>query len=408
MKFSTAFKAADILLPTSCDMTKWSCVACDQYTGEPEYWRDVENIVGDSVGTLRLTLPEIYLESDDVAERIGAVNANIKSYLEAGVFREYKNTMIYLERTQADGRIRRGLVGAIDLEEYDYHIGSKSAVRATEATVAERIPPRLKIRENALIELPHIMILIDDPEYTVIEPLERKSLEKLYDFELMKNGGHIKGYKLGEEDMETVDNALAKLSCKCELLYAMGDGNHSLATAKEHYEKLKREHPGEDMSNHPARYALCEIVNLHSEALEFEAIHRIVMHVDTKTMLADMQEVLGLSYDESEQGLWVHVAGDRKRMYIHKPSSKLTVGSLQNYLDKYIKTHGGKIDYIHGADVLHKLSYESDSIGFELETMKKSELFEAVTADGALPRKTFSMGHAYDKRYYLEARKITK
>lgn len=408
MKFSTAFKAADILLPTNCDMTKWSCVACDQYTSEPEYWHDVETFVGDSVSTLRLTLPEIYLESNDVQDRIVAVNDNIKRYLESGVFCEHKNTMIYLERTQADSRIRRGLVGAIDLEEYDYHIGSNSAVRATEATVAERIPPRLKIRENALIELPHIMILIDDPDFTVIEPLERKSLEKVYDFDLMKNGGRIKGYKLGEEDMETVDNALAKLSEKCELLYAMGDGNHSLATAKEHYEKLKREYPDEDMSNHPARYALCEIVNLHSEALEFEAIHRIVTGVDVSKMVSDMKMVLGLSYEPSEQGLWVHIAGSRKRMYIHNTTSKLTVGSLQNYLDKYIRANGGKIDYIHGADVLHKLSCEDKSIGFELETMKKSELFEAVVADGALPRKTFSMGHAYDKRYYLEARKITK
>lgn len=408
MKFSTAFKTADILLPTNCNMTKWSCVACDQYTSEPDYWERVDKFVGDSPGTLRLTLPEIYLEQEGVENRINEINSNIKKYLDSGVFTEHKNTMIYLERTQADGRIRRGLVGAIDLEEYDYHAGSKSAVRATEATVPERIPPRLKIRENALIELPHIMMLIDDPTFTVIEPLADKSSEKVYDFKLMENGGYIKGYKLDNNAISGVDSALGELAKKSELLFAMGDGNHSLATAKEHYEKLKREHPGEDLSNHPARYALCEIVNLHSEALEFEAIHRIVGYVDVQEMIADMKKVLGLSYEPSEQGLWVHIAGDRKRMYIHKPTSKLTVGSLQNYLDKYIKNHDTRIDYIHGADVLHKLSCEDYTIGFELETMQKSELFEAVIADGALPRKTFSMGHAYDKRYYLEARKITK
>lgn len=406
MKFSTAFKSADILLPKREDMSKWSVVACDQYTSEPKYWERVEGFVADSKSTLRLTLPEIYLEQEGVDERIENINKSIDEYLAGGVFAEYKNAMIYLERTQHDGRCRRGLVGAIDLEEYDYHVGSKSAVRATEATVAERIPPRLKIREHAKIELPHIMILIDDPEFTVIEPLAKMDLEKVYDFELMEKGGHAKGYLVGEEEFEGIDRALESLKDKCEMLYAMGDGNHSLATAKEHYEKLKRENPDRDMSNHPARYALCEIVNLHSEALEFEAIHRIVTEVDDEALLSDMKNALGLSEETSEQGLWVHSNGKKTRMYIHKPTSKLTVGSLQMYLDKYIKAHSAKIDYIHGEDVLSELAKGENAIGFELEAMKKSELFEAVVADGALPRKTFSMGHAYDKRYYLEAKKI--
>lgn len=406
MKFSTAFKSADILLPKRENMSKWSVVACDQYTSEPKYWERVEGLVADSKSTLRLTLPEIYLEQEGVDERIENINKSIDEYLAGDVFAEYKNAMIYLERTQHDGRCRRGLVGAIDLEEYDYHVGSKSAVRATEATVAERIPPRLKIREHAKIELPHIMILIDDPEFTVIEPLAKRTLEKVYDFELMEKGGHAKGYLVGEEEFEGIDRALASLKDKCEMLYAMGDGNHSLATAKEHYEKLKRENPDRNMSNHPARYALCEIVNLHSEALEFEAIHRIVTEVDDEALLEDMKNVLGLSEETSEQGLWVYSNGKKTRMYIHKPTSKLTVGSLQMYLDKYIKAHGAKIDYIHGEDVLSELAKGENAIGFELEAMKKSELFEAVVADGALPRKTFSMGHAYDKRYYLEAKKI--
>lgn len=408
MKFSTAFRSADILLPAVSDMTKWAVVACDQYTSEPEYWKKAEAVVGESPSTLRLVLPEIYLEQEGVEDRISKINKNIKSYLERGIFKEYKNAFIYLERVQADGKLRQGLVGAIDLEEYDYHKGSTSRVRATEATVAERIPPRLKIRENAEIELPHIMILIDDELKTVIEPLANTSLEKVYDFELMLGGGHARGYLVPEEMHEKIDSALFRLSERSPMLYAMGDGNHSLATAKEHYEKLKREKPGKDLSDHPARYALCEIVNLHSEALEFEAIHRILTDVDTADLLEKMERHLGLSNEKSDQGLWIVLNGKRVRKYIQDPLSKLTVGSLQIFLDEYIKRNGCKIDYIHGSDVLAKLTEAPNTIGFELETMKKQELFPAVVADGALPRKTFSMGNAYDKRYYLEAKKIVE
>lgn len=408
MKFSTAFRSADILLPAVSDMTKWAVVACDQYTSEPEYWEKAEAVVGESPSTLRLVLPEIYLEQEGVEDRISKINENIKSYIERGIFKEYKNAFIYLERVQADGKLRQGLVGAIDLEEYDYHKGSTSRVRATEATVAERIPPRLKIRENAEIELPHIMILIDDELKTVIEPLANTSLEKVYDFELMLGGGHARGYLVPEEMHEKIDSALFRLSERSPMLYAMGDGNHSLATAKEYYEKLKREKPGKDLSDHPARYALCEIVNLHSEALEFEAIHRILTDVDTADLLEKMERHLGLSNEKSDQGLWIVLNGKRVRKYIQDPLSKLTVGSLQIFLDEYIKRNGCKIDYIHGSDVLEKLTEAPNTIGFELETMKKQELFPAVVADGALPRKTFSMGNAYDKRYYLEAKKIVE
>lgn len=402
----TAFTPADILLPNVSDMTKWSVVACDQYTGEPEYWRDTEKIVGDAPSTLRLTLPEIYLEEPDVSERIAKIDSNIESYLESGVFREYKNAMIYTRRIQSDGKLREGIVGAVDLEQYDYRRGSSSQIRATEATVAERIPPRLKIRENASCELPHIMILIDDPAKTVIEPLGGKSLSKLYDFKLMQGGGSISGYLLDDNAIDGVDNALYELSKKSPMLFAMGDGNHSLATAKEHYEKLKRENSDKDMSNHPARYALCEIVNLHSPALEFEAIHRIVTGVNVGGLMDEMMAALDLREDVSKQKIGIVVNGEVKDMYVHNPLSKLAVGSLQTFLDGYIAAHGGKIDYIHGADVLKNLAKGNDSVGFLLEPMQKSELFGAVIADGALPRKTFSMGHAADKRYYLEARKI--
>lgn len=407
MQFNTAFTSCDILLPDIKDMSKWSVVACDQFTGEPEYWDKTKEIVGGDVSTLNLILPEVYLEDDDVDGKIAEVNKNIDKYLADGVFKELKNAMVYVRRTQSDGKLREGIVGAVDLEKYDYRSGSKSQIRATEATVAERIPPRLKIRRNASVELPHIMILIDDPEKSVIEPLSTSDLEKLYDFELMQGGGRIEGYLLGEDEISRIDSALCELSKKCEMLYAMGDGNHSLATAKEHYEKLKRDNPGADLSNHPARYALCEIVNLHSPALEFEAIHRIVTDVDCDKLIADMTKVLGLSDSaESEQRIRVITSGTEKELYITRPLSKLAVGSLQAFLDSYLKENGGKIDYIHGDGVLRSLASKENSVGFILEPMKKSELFAAVISDGALPRKTFSMGHAQDKRYYLEAKKI--
>ena len=394
-------------------MSKWAVVACDQFTGEPEYWKETEKIVGHAKSTLRLILPEIYLEEPDVESRIDKINSAIHEYLKGGVFRELKNSMIYVRRIQSDGKLREGIVGAVDLEEYDYRKGSASKIRATEATVTQRIPPRLKIRKNAEIELPHIMILIDDPSMSVIEPLAKKAdggLEKVYDCKLMQGGGSVSGYALDEDEIKRVDEALQKLQDACSgMLFAMGDGNHSLATAKEHYENLKRENPDKNFENHPARYALCEIVNLHSPALEFEAIHRIVTGVDRDALIAEMTDALGLSKEPSEQKITVLRGADKDTLYVHKPLSKLAVGSLQTCLDEYLKNNpDAKIDYIHGEDVVARLAQSPDAVGFILEPMKKSELFEAVETDGALPRKTFSMGHAQDKRYYLEAKRITE
>lgn len=419
---STAFGAADILLPAAQDMSKWAVVACDQFTSQPEYWEDAAKIAGDSCSALKLILPEAYLESPDSEKRIEDIRRTMNDYLDKGIFKEYKDSLIYVERTDSTGKLRQGLVGVIDLEQYDFRKGSTSPVRATEATVAERIPPRLKVRRGAPLELPHIMILIDDPEKTVIEKIGEKknSLEKVYDFTLMKNGGSIRGYLVQGEDIDACDKALATLGSKESfekrygikdvpvLLYAMGDGNHSLATAKEYYEELKRENPGKDMSDHPARYALAEIVNLHSEALEFEAIHRIITDIDTEDLLEKMTAALGLTEDISENMQsfeWV-CGGDVKRFGILNPTSNLTVGSVQSFLDGYLKENGGKIDYIHGADVVKRLSAAPRSAGILLPDMGKEELFPTVIKDGALPRKTFSMGHAEDKRYYVEARRI--
>lgn len=420
----TAFKPANILLPKeNTDMSKWAVVACDQYTSEPEYWAKTEQIVGDAPSTLRITLPEIYLEQEGVEDRIKGIHASMADYLAKDVFAEYENALVYIERTQDDGKVRAGIVGAIDLEMYDYRKGSKSQVRATEATVVERIPPRIKVRQGAPIELPHIMILIDDDMKTVVEPIAevKESLTKVYDFSLMQKGGEIKGWLISDEQKEKVMSALDKLSEldsfnkkydlneDSVLLYAMGDGNHSLATAKEFYEQLKALNPDADLSNHPARYALVEIVNLHSPALEFEAIHRIVTETDTQKLMNTLKEKLSLTTEGTKdmQSFMSVDNGVYTKWYVGNELSKLTVGSLQLVLDDYIKENGGKIDYIHGTEVIESLSKNENSIGFVLPDMLKSELFPTVICDGALPRKTFSMGHAWDKRYYVEARKIT-
>lgn len=420
----TAFKPANILLPKeTTDMSKWAVVACDQYTSEPDYWAKTEEIVGDAPSTLKITLPEIYLEQEGVENRISKIQSTMNSYLSNDFFKEYENAIFYIERKQDDGKVRAGIVGAIDLEMYDYRKGSKSQVRATEATVVERIPPRIKVRQGAPVELPHIMILIDDDMKTVIEPIEKvkDSLTKLYDFSLMQKGGEIKGWLLGENEKNSVLSALEQLSDldsfnkkydlneDSVLLYAMGDGNHSLATAKEFYEQLKAKNPGVDLSNHPARYALVEIVNLHSPALEFEAIHRIVTEIDRDKLMAALTEKLGITEAEIENSQSFDIVADgvSKKYYVKNELSKLTVGSLQLVLDEYIKENGGKIDYIHGIEVIENLSANKNSLGFVLPDMQKSELFPTVICDGALPRKTFSMGHAWDKRYYVEARKIT-
>lgn len=415
----TAFTTANILLPKlgAEDMTKWAVVACDQYTSEPAYWEKTAEIAGDAPSALKLILPEVYLEAADAEQRIADINRTMQDYLAKGIFNEYEDSLILTVRTQADGKVRTGLVGAIDLERYDYNKGSTSQVRATEATVASRIPPRVKIRRDAALELPHIMILIDDVKKTVIEPLEAKldSLEKLYDFELMQNGGRLAGYLINGEDAKAVFAALDALADKTDfnsryglsgqevLLYAMGDGNHSLATAKACYEEKKAAGSPDAAL---ARYALAEVVNLHSPALEFEAIHRVIVGADTDKLMSEMTEALGLVKGTEGQSFTVILGGAEENYTVTKPTANLTVGSLQQFLDGYLAENKGVIDYIHGDDVVRNLSSAADSIGFLLPSMTKAELFPTVIKDGALPRKTFSMGHAHDKRFYCEARKI--
>ena len=416
MSQKTAFSAADILLPNEQAMSgAWAVCACDQYTGEPAYWAETERIAGNRPSALRLILPELYLEEADVADRIARIQDTMRKYLADGVFAEYKDAMVYVERIQSDGKMRAGLVGKIDLEQYDYSKGSVSPVRATEATVPERIPPRMRIRRGAPLELPHIMILLDDTQKTVIEPLAelKASMKKLYDTELMQGGGSIKGWLVPADQQARIIAALEALGTQSgqehPLVYAMGDGNHSLATAKAFYEEWKAANPGADTENAPARYALAELVNLHSPALEFEAIHRILNQINAEKLLADMTAALDLRTDADAAQKFTVICGGKKQTYaICKPTSNLTVGSVQSFLDQWLKENGGKIDYIHGADVVEKLAAEKDSLGILLPDMQKSELFPTVIKDGALPRKTFSMGHAADKRFYMECRRIAE
>ena len=415
------FKTADILIPKKdIDMTKWSVVACDQYTSEPDYWQEVETIVGDSPSTLNLTLPEVYLESNDVDERIANINSNMQDMLAKDLFLEYKDSMFYIERTCNDGKVREGIIGVVDLEDYSFEKGSQTLIRATEKTVIERIPPRMKVRENALLELPHIMILIDDEDKNIIESLKNEVTENdvIYNFDLMQKGGSIKGYNLSKNSINNILSKLEKLADKDYfeqkynvtdkgvLLFAMGDGNHSLATAKTCYEKLKETMSEEEYLNHPARYALVEIVNLHSDALEFEAIHRVVFDVDTNDLINTLYNYYDINEDGNGEKFRLITKDIDKTLYIANPKSNISVGSIQIFLDDYLATHKGKIDYIHGDDVTIELAKKDNNVGIIFDAMDKKDLFKTVIVDGSLPRKTFSMGHSYDKRYYLEARKI--
>ena len=412
---------ADIYLPDfdKVDGSRWATVACDQFTSEPEYWEKAAEFADNSPSALNIILPEAYLSETE--QRIDKINQTMKEYL-SDVLVCHKNTMIYLERVQSDGKLRRGIIGAVDLEEYDYSKGSESLIRATEGTVLDRIPPRVRIRRGAEIELPHIMILIDDEQRSVIEPICKKSgdYELAYDFDLMLGGGHVTGRFIPKKDIENINLALSELATSEQmiekygincppLLFAMGDGNHSLATAKALYEEIKAEIGADAAKAHPARYALCEIVNLHDEALEFEPIYRVVFGVEPESFIEDLKAYAkNLCGAEEREQIVEYTYGDVKGEVVMKsPECQLTVGSVQQFIDSYIKTHEGvEVDYIHGLQSTYALSQKPNAVGLTFDGMEKNQLFRTVICDGALPRKTFSMGHAEDKRYYLECRKI--
>ncbi|MBQ8275289.1 MAG: DUF1015 domain-containing protein [Clostridia bacterium] len=413
------FFPADILLPDfgRTDPRRWAVVACDQFTSEPEYWASASDEVGDAPSTLRLTLPEVWL--NEAETRIPGIHAAMEEALRE-VLICHPGCMICLDRTQSDGTHRLGLIGAVDLEAYDYTRGAQTPIRATEGTVLERIPPRVAIRRGAPLELPHVMLLIDDPDRKVIEPIFARAaeLETIYDFDLMLGGGHVCGRLMDEAACREVTEALASLATpeemekkygapKSPLLFAVGDGNHSLASAKAAYEEIKAK-LGDAALEHPARYALAEVVNLHDSGLNFEPIYRVVFGVEPEALLNELTayaaSLSGNVEGQVAEAVW---AGGNRTIELPHAEQQLTVGTLQAFLDLYLRTHPeAEVDYIHGEGSLRALAGRPNAVGFLFEGMKKDQLFKSVLFDGALPRKTFSMGHAEDKRYYLEARKI--
>lgn len=433
---SIGVQIADILLPKkSIDPQKWAVIACDQFTSQPEYWQSVEELAGNSPSTLNLILPEVYLEKSGGQNRSRKTQQAMHRYLDDGLL-ESRQGFILVRRT-VEGKTRHGLMLALDLERYDYHKGSQSLIRATEGTIVERLPPRMKIREGAALELPHILVLIDDPQRTVIEPLAAKTdlLEQIYNFELMLDSGHLEGYFISEPRME--QDTISALEALADpagfrrkygvgddrgvLLFAMGDGNHSLATAKAIWEKIK----GQVGMDHPARYALVEVENVHDEGLEFEPIHRVLFGLKSE-LAADLKEAFGENLrlaacqtkdemvnivnkqsDTNEQAIGLITPQGFQVAFIRQPEFNLPVGTIQAFLDGWLKSGKAEsIDYVHGEDVVTRLGSQSGNAGIYLPAMNKSDLFKTVILDGALPRKTFSMGEAREKRFYMECRKI--
>ena len=388
-----------IYLPAVDDLGAWATIACDQYTSDGAYWQKLESFVGDKPSTLNLIFPEIYLGDND-SQRIARINENMRTYLASGVFRPYTG-LVLVERATRSGT-RTGILLAVDLEEYSFRPASKAPVRSTEATILERIPPRVAIRKDAPIELPHIMLLYDDAYGEVLAAAERG--EKLYDFELNMGGGHVKGTAItnGEEvisqlmRLSRIPESVKKYGRAEELLFVVGDGNHSLAAAKQCWDDLKSSLTPEEREVHPARFALAEAVNIYDPALRFEPIHRFV-----KTDKPDLF-LKGMPSGGSGRAV---VVIDGKRGAVHFPENiPEGIRALDEYITTFITTHGGSVDYVHGADEVAALS--GDGVGILLPAISKNDLFRLVIEGGNLPRKTFSMGDGDEKRYYIEAKAI--
>ena len=420
-------KAADVLVPKKeIDHSKWAVVACDQFTSEKEYWHDVENIVGDSPSTDKLIFPECYLEDGDQNKRIADINKNMRSYLDNDIFDTYKESFILVKRT-CKSASRWGLMVALDLDQYSWEKGSTSLIRATEGTILSRIPPRKLIRKDAPMEIPHIMVLISDEEKTVIEPLATSvdRLKKVYDFDLMKNGGHLQGWVVDSESdklaiTEAFEKLYAKLDPKDPLLFAMGDGNHSFATAKSCWEDIKKGLSDEERKNHPARFCLVEIENIFDPGLVFEPIHRVLFNVPENVFLEEVKKnavdvqiqevgcrdcIAKQISDKDKQRFGYCTSQKHAVVTLTNPSANIAAGTLQKVIDALIE-RDYSVDYIHGSDVTDKLGSEEGNIGLFLPAIDKGTFFETIIKDGALPRKTFSMGEANEKRYYMEARSI--
>ncbi|MBQ7065000.1 MAG: DUF1015 domain-containing protein [Firmicutes bacterium] len=421
------FGGGTILLP-QCDLTRFATIACDQYTSEPAYWAETEAIAAGVPSALHMVLPEVYLPEgeESVSARIECIGQTMRNYLEEGLFAEYPDACVLVERRLRDGRTRYGLLGLIDLEQYDYHAEAGSYIRATEETVLSRIPARVRIRQGAPLEMPHLMLLADDREHELIEVIAagRENLTKLYDFDLMHESGHLTGYLLDEAAMELVRGCMAKWSdpdyfrrkyrsTAHPLVLAVGDGNHSLAAAKECYEQVKAAIGPERAAIHPARYALAELVNIHDPALDFEPIYRLIRGAELDDLLnylrAKEPAFHGGMSRQGEISLYFQSELERRTLSIPAEAGLLPVQILQPLLDAYLAEHPEvSIDYIHGLETVRSLGREPGCIAISFNGIAKEQLFGAIVHGGVLPRKTFSMGHAEDKRFYLECRKVVE
>lgn len=428
-----------IMMPKEgTDLSKWSVIACDQYTSQPEYWQETEKIVGGSPSTLNLILPEVYLEGQDEKERVADIHATMTKYVKDDVLQEMPAGFMLVERSYGKESSRCGLVVAVDLETYEYKKGAYSLIRPTEMTVEERIPSRLRIRQGATVELSHIMLLIDDPKHLVIEPLmaRKNSFQKVYDTDLMQKGGHITGWFIPEgEETEHIMKLVEALADPTEfkekynlkedyplLNLAVGDGNHSMATAKTAWENIKKNLTEEEIATHPARFCLCEIVNVQDKSLEIEPIHRVMFGTDRENLFTQAriyyeskgceliieENVSGKPFADNDTHCFQFCdENGTGQIKVNHPVWGIAVATLQNFLDDFMsKNEDCKIDYIHGEDVVNTLGTKAGNIGFLLPDIRKEDLFRGVIMDGVLPRKTFSMGEANEKRYYMECKSI--
>ena len=401
-------KPFDILLPDVAEPEKFAVVSCDQFTSQRDYWEKLAAEVGDAPSALKLIFPEVYLEDGDAKERIAAINAAMQSYLDGGVFRTLKDSFVLVKRETAYGNTRLGIVAPVDLEEYSYVHPTEATIRATEGVVANRIPPRLAIRENAPIELPHVMLLIDDRDKSIIEPYYKKrgELEKLYDFDLNMNGGHLTGWRLDAHEVMAKLDVYAKkvrglYGVDTDFVFAVGDGNHSLATAQAHWKNVRKGLSAAERENHPARFALVEIENLHCDGIVFEPIHRFVFGVDDADFVLYMSTVL-----KGESRLKMFTTNMEYSIAVNANNTE-AIAEVQDAIDAYVSSHpGASVDYIHGLENLHSVADSSDGVAVQMPCIEKSELFGYVAEHGNLCRKAFSMGEAEEKRYYFEAKKI--
>ena len=411
------FAVPDILIPQEgTDLKKWAVIACDQYTSEPEYWENVSKEAGDAPSTLNLVLPEVYLNTDEEKKKLESIAKTANEYLNEGILRSLGTGFILTDRATELHPSRRGLMAAIDLEGYSFEPGNKNICRATEGTVLSRIPPRVRIRANSPLELPHIMILIDDPKGLTIEKAfdmaEKEGLKPLYDTDLMLGSGHIKGTFIpdGSPIAESIVEGLSTLKAENSdgLLFLVGDGNHSLASAKAHWENIRENLSDEEKKIHPARYALAEIVNIHDKGLDFEPIHRVVFNISGEDFIAKAKEYFkdnGIEINGSDDGKQTFVVvtegAEDVKVSLANPPHTLAVGSVQMMIDSL----GLECDYIHGEDSVRKLSTKGNT-GILVPAIGKDTFFGTVEKEGVFPRKTFSMGEAFEKRFYLEAKKI--